>query len=267
MNVLIVEDNADDFLRIKKILCAEEEQDLPETEQSYHLVRATSREEAENLLLQRPNFFGLGILDIRLDEGDPNNQDGLLVARRILKSRKASFPVVMVTNHYDVEEYALEAEKMGIDLRYFLNKDSLRRNPTVFLKRVDDAVDNFGIREMSAVEYVAFKDRKVGIRGDRNNEYRFFGRDQILYLTTFEQTKTRIKMTDGTTFESSYNLGHFAPKIRSNFYNFLRIDQSYLINIELIKSIEGETLTFMNDEHIRLSRAALKRLRREHLII
>lgn len=74
-------------------------------------------------------------------------------------------------------------------------------------------------------------------------------------------------MTNGTSFESSYNLGHFAPKIRSNFYNFLRIDQSYLINIELIKSVEGETLIFINGESIHLSRAALKRLRREHLII
>lgn len=267
MNVLIVEDNAEDFLRIKKILCGEEEQNLPETERSYQLIRATNKEEAEKLLHQQPNFFGLGILDIRLDEGDPNNQDGLLVARRILKSRKLSFPVLIITNHYDVEEYALEAEKMGINLRYFLNKDSLRRNPIVFLKRIDDALDNFGIREMSAIEYVAFKDRKVGIRGDRNEEYRFFGRNEILYLTTLEQTKTLIKMTNGTSFESSYNLGHFAPKIRSNFYNFLRIDQSYLINIELIKSVEGETLTFINGEFIHLSRAALKRLRREHLII
>jgi len=267
MNILIVEDNAPDFLRIKNILSYEDEESLPEIEKSYVLTRVVNKEQAEKILREKVNHFALAIIDVRLDESDPGNKDGLSIARRILSSRTDSFPVIVMTNHYDDEEYTYEAESLGINLRYFISKDSFRRNPRVFVKRIDDAIDNFGIDSMTALEFIANRDRKIGIQGELGSEYKFFGRNEILYFTTLENTKTKVQMTNGTCYVRSYNLGYFVTRIGNTFHNFIRIDQSYLINTELIKSIEGETLTFITNDHIRLSQAALRRLRRSHLII
>jgi len=267
MNVLVVEDNANDYLKLEEVLSLDEDQNLPDEEKTYCLFRVTSLNEAKSKIAEKSaGFFSLGIIDIKLDESDSGNRDGLKVAKIILSSGSRSFPVVMVTNHFDVKEYAMEAEKMGVELKYFLSKRILRDNPFVFLSHINDAVNNFGVRVMTAEEYVAFKDRKIGIKGELSSEYKFYGKDEILYLKTLEGGRTLFKMANGDEFRRGSNLGYFVPKIRSNYYNFLRIDQSILINLELIKSVEGQTLHFNNDEHIELTQAAIGRLRQQNLL-
>lgn len=256
MNILIVEDNAEDFLVIRDMLNADD---------AYNISRATNKVEALEIIQKQPGDFGLAIIDIRLDEGDSNNKDGLYVARKIL-NRKNAYPVVIVTNHYDVEEFTLDASNMGVNLRYFLNKDSIRRNPLIFQERIDDAIDNFGLNKISAQDYTFRQYRKVGIKTP-NGAYQFYERNEILCLSTYENTKTKFMLANGNTHISSYNLGHFVPKIRSNFYNFIRLDQGLLINLETIKSVVGENLYFINDQQIHIGKTALARLRREHLMI
>jgi len=73
--------------------------------------------------------------------------------------------------------------------------------------------------------------------------------------------------TDGSEQEAGNNLGHFAKIIKSNFYNFMRIDQSYIINIEMIKTIEDKTLFFDSGKFIILTNVAKARLKREHLMV
>jgi len=267
MNVLIVEDNSSDYRKLEEVLSLDEEQNLPDEEKTYCLFRATSLNEAKTKIADNSaGFFSLGIIDIKLDENDSGNRDGLKAAKTILNSGNRAFPVVMVTNLFDVEEYAVEAEKIGVELKYFLNKRMLRENPHVFLDRINDAVNNFGIRVMTAEEYVAYKDRKIGIKSNLAGEYKFYSRNEILYLTTLEGGRTLFKMTNGDEFERGRNLGYFVPKIRSNFYNFLKLDQSIVVNLELVKSVEGENLHFDNGDFIKLSKAAIKNLRRQNLL-
>ncbi len=142
MNVLIVEDRASDYQKLEEILSLDEEQNLPTEEKTYCLFRATSLNEAKTKIADNPaGFFSLGIIDIKLDENDSGNREGLKVAKIILNSGNRAFPVVMVTNLFDVKEYAVEAEKIGVELKYFLNKRMLRENPHVFLDRINDAVN------------------------------------------------------------------------------------------------------------------------------
>jgi len=265
MKVLIVEDNAEHFEQIADLLNPKEEQSLPSEEKIYQIERAKNKEEAISLLKNDSHAFDIVLLDIKLDEKEVSNKDGLLVARVVMNSPNP-VPVILVTQHFDNDQYAKEAERYGIPLRYFLSKEAIGHNPYIFQKRIDDAIDNFGINDANTLPYQYKKSRSIGIRMPKG-EIKFFKRNDILYLQTYEANKTKFVFLNHKEAILSYHLGHFVPKIRSNYLNFIRIDQSMLVNIEMMDKLIGETLYFVNNHYIRISKAALARLRRENLIV
>ncbi len=265
MNVLIVEDNAEDFMAVSKFFNLEEEENLPDKNKTYSLIRATNKEEALKLIADRTIDFSIAIIDISLDEEDLNNSDGIDVARKILKG-KFPFPVIITTNHFDVKEYAVKAEKMELNLKYFVNKNSMRVNPFIFQKLIDDAIDNFGLDAIDIASYAFRQHRKIGIR-TIDGVIKFHGRNEILCLTTLNGHQTRFMFTDGSEHASGHNLGFFGKMIKSNFYNFLRIDQSTIVNIEMMETLEGNTLYFANGTSIQITNVAKCRLKREHLMV
>lgn len=265
MNILIVEDNAANFEEIVGLLNPIEENDLPEEEKAYQIVRAKNKQEALGILKAEEHQFDIALLDIKLNEKDLSNKDGLIIARTIMNSPKP-IPVIFITQHFDNNQYARKAEQYGIPLRYFLSKAAIGDNSYIFQKRIDDAIDNFGMGDANYDENSFKKDRKVGIRMPRG-EIKFFKSEDILYLKTFESTKTEFVFLNKESTILSYHLGHFVPKIRSNYPNFIRLDQSILVNIEMIDQLIGETLYFTENEYVRISRTAIARLRRENLIL
>jgi len=265
MKVLIVDDSAEHLEQIAGLLNPGEEQNLPEEEKVYQIVRAKNKEEALSILKDSKYVFDIVLLDIKLNEKEVSNKDGLLIARVIMNSPNP-IPIIFVTQNFDNHQYAKEAERYGIPLRYFLSKQAIGHNPYIFQKRIDDAIDDFGINDSNTQQYNYKKSRSIGIRMPKG-EIKFFKRNEILYLQTYEANKTRFVFVDHEETILSYHLGHFVPKIRSNYLNFIRIDQSMLVNTEMIDKLIGETLYFKNDHHIRISKAALARLRRENLIV
>ncbi len=287
MNVFVVEDSGIDYPLIENVFCPK---DLPDKEKGYQLFWTKSKHEATRLLADKPpGFFDIGIIDIKLNEGDDGNRDGLDVAQIILGNDNIAFPLIIVTKNFKVEEYARETEQMGIDSRYFLSKSILVDNRFVFMRRIYDAIDNFKVREMTGEEYVAARDRKIGIIGI-DNVRDFYRRNEILYVTSVTKIEHVEHFTNKTTgsiivtanlkaIHSSYNIGHFKRRIRSNFRNFIGIDQSYLINLEMIKLVDGVRLVFQTNEQIKpdkyekklkyieLSGTAQTRLRHEHIFI
>lgn len=265
MNVLIVEDNAEDFMAVSKFFNLEEEENLPDKDKTYNLIRATNKEEALKLLTDKNNEFSIAIVDISLDEEDLDNNDGIDVARKILKS-KSPFPVIITTNHFDVQEYAVKAESMGLNLKYFINKNNMRVNPFIFQRLIDDAIDNFGLDAIDIASYAFRQHRKIGIR-TIDGVIKFYSRNEILCLTTLNGHQTRFMFADGSEHASGHNLGFFGKMIKSNFYNFLRIGQSVIVNIEMMETLEGNTLYFANGKSININNAAKARLKREHLMV
>lgn len=265
MKILIVEDNATHYEEIAGLLNPEEERNLPDKEKAYQIERAKNKQEALELLGDTQHQFDIALLDIKLDERDKSNKDGLIIARTIMNAPEP-IPIIFITQHFDNSQYAMDAERFGIPIRYFLSKDVIGDNPYVFQKHIDEAVDNFGIGNVDYKEVHFKKNRKVGIRMPKG-EIKFFLSNEILYLKTFEATKTQFVFSNSESITLSYHLGRFVPKIRSNYPNFIRLDQSILVNIEMIDQLIGETLYFTEKEFIRISKTAIARLRRENLIL
>ncbi len=74
----------------------------------FSIVTASSLIEAEDLL--HPGF-DLVLLDIRLDDSDPSNQDGIKLLRRV-KDEQFDLPVIVMTAYGDID-IAVEAMKLG----------------------------------------------------------------------------------------------------------------------------------------------------------
>jgi len=83
--------------------------------EGYEVVKAYSLKEAEEKLKENVDA---AIIDIRLNDNDPSNKDGLKLLEKI-KKQKPDLPVI-VTSAYKEFDYAVEALNIGAD--YFLKK-------------------------------------------------------------------------------------------------------------------------------------------------
>lgn len=85
-------------------------------EDDYEVLLAKSKEDALEIL--KNNEISLAILDIRLDEDDPENQEGL----ELLKWIKESSPKtpVITMSAYQEFDYAVDALNLGA--AYFIKK-------------------------------------------------------------------------------------------------------------------------------------------------
>ena len=81
----------------------------------YNIFIATSIDNAKDVM---SDMVGLLLLDIRLDENDPSNRDGILLLKWC-KEKYPSKPVVMMSSYSDFD-MAVDALNMGAS--YFLRK-------------------------------------------------------------------------------------------------------------------------------------------------
>jgi hypothetical protein len=63
------------------------------------------------------------------------------------------------------------------------------------------------------------------------------------------------------------HLGKIANQIQRTYYNFMKLGQSHLVNLEKIISLEGKTLYLEGDIFITLSESGVKKLKAANLII
>lgn len=96
--ILLVVDDNEDFLRsVSRAL-----------QSDYEVRTARTKPEAERMLSPPPDVV---LLDVRLRDEDPSNQEGIEVLR-LLRERLPQVPVLMITAYGDIE-LAVECMKMG----------------------------------------------------------------------------------------------------------------------------------------------------------
>lgn len=167
-------------------------------------------------------FLSLGIamikytvifLDINMDK-----TDGITVAKRIRSISKEVF-IVFVTAYFD---YTLEGYK--VDAIRYLIKDSNHNN---FQNTINECMDSI----IEKMNYVVIK-KKFGFK----EGIKEISLDQILYIESnlhklfFHVIEEELKVY--TLYET---LDEMEKKLEGN--TFIRIHQSYLVNLKYVKSI------------------------------
>jgi len=94
-------------------------------EDDFKVLKAKNLEQARRLLEEQR--VDVALVDIRLDDNDPENKEGLALLKWI-KETRPNLPVV-VTSAYREFDYAVEALNLGAE--YFLRKPV---NPQELLK-------------------------------------------------------------------------------------------------------------------------------------
>jgi DNA-binding NtrC family response regulator len=120
MSRVLVVDDISDYLDDLELLLSEEHQ----------VVRAASAEEARKILDTQP--VDVALVDIRLDENDEENVDGLELLRW-MRGAHPSVRVVMMSAYKEFD-YAVEALNAGGE--YFLRKPLRPDEVTSILQRV-----------------------------------------------------------------------------------------------------------------------------------
>jgi len=95
--LLIVDDDTEYLKSLANVL-----------KRDFSVLTASSSKEAKALLQSRPD---LALLDIRLDDADPNNREGIEILK-FIKREMPTIPVVMMTAYGDID-IAVEAMKLG----------------------------------------------------------------------------------------------------------------------------------------------------------
>lgn len=106
---------------MQKILIVDDIPEYVDTIEAYledylHVLKAHTLKEAKKIL--QNNTIVLAIIDIRLDEKDPENKEGIELLRWIRES--VSDVKVIVMSAYKEFDYAVEALNAGAD--YFMRK-------------------------------------------------------------------------------------------------------------------------------------------------
>lgn len=106
---------------MKRVLIVDDIPEYVETmaiylEERFSIIKASSLEAAKTLVEKHP--VDIAILDIRLDENDPENRDGL----ELMKWIRKAYPnvAVIVMSAYREFDRAVEALNAGAD--YFIRK-------------------------------------------------------------------------------------------------------------------------------------------------
>lgn len=64
-------------------------------EAGFHVIPCVSNDEALEILLKQKEPFHVAVLDLRLDDSDPTNQDGLLLARDIYEMHEYTKTIIL----------------------------------------------------------------------------------------------------------------------------------------------------------------------------
>jgi len=116
--ILIVDDIEEYLKSLKAIL-----------ENKFSVITATSLEDARNKV---SNDIEIILLDIRLDENDDANKDGLLLLEWI-KNKYPEIPVVMMSGY---KEFDLAVDSLNLGASYFLRKPINSSELNVIIKTI-----------------------------------------------------------------------------------------------------------------------------------
>ncbi len=255
MKILLLEDQTIDAEQIQQAL----------QELGYEVTHVRTSEDALNLLKNSQDELpDLCIFDITLEEQDKDGI-GIDVAQAFLRKH---LPVLLITNHSDESKYAERAQKIGIPWKFFMDKRTMIKNLPQFNAAIEDALDYYAPPKPDMIQYLNYAYRKIGIRSNEYDmfAYDFHKKDEILYLKADDDTTT-IHLTNNRTRLYTRNLGVIGRQINSVYYNIVRIDRKYYINLEQIKRVEGDTLYFSDNSQIPLSKAGRAYLKKNGLLI
>ena len=167
----------------------------------------------------KPSRCDLVFLDIMMP-----HIDGMRAAEK-LREVDNSVIIIFITNMGD---YAVR----GYDV-----------NATAFIKKPVSYSD-FEAKLKRAVFEIKNRDERFIMISSGTKEIKFLLRD-LKYIEVYGHTCT-FHMTTGENIESRNTLGNLYKKLKQ--YDFVMISNSYLINMQYIDLIEGNTLKIGNDE-------------------
>ena len=259
MKILVLEDQASDFIMIRNVL----------NQYDFEVIHAPNSRQVFNILeTQEPDLL---LFDIELEREAIEDIErnghitGISVAKEVLSNY--SFPIVFLTQYYDNKKYFKDVQKLEIPAKYFLSKKNLMENEAVFIKTLEAAIEDFNkVDSITIDHYQALSNRKIGIRKGSGQNYTFYNKDEIIYIKAKDQL-VYFHFEDRSSLNMATSLKRIMDQIKPVYFNFLKLDRNYSINVEKIKAINGNTLYFDNGTQIPLSPAARLKLKKENLII
>lgn len=208
----------------------------------------------------------LCFFDIEIEGHDGSGID--LAKMAITKS----IPVILYSSYSNSGELAKRAEAAGIPLQFFIDRN-IMQNDRVLLNLIENAYKYYyQEKPVSLAEMAINGSRKIGILPFKSNAgYEFISKDQVLYIESApgqsQHALIHLKGHDRLDMiEVNGTVGHIAGQIGRLFYNIIKLDRTYYINVEQITGLEGATL-FVGGLPINLSAAARTNLKKLHLLV
>lgn len=201
---------------------------------------------------------------------------GLDVVERLKKELGKPIPAIIYTS-YDVNNYAHQARAAGVPLQFLVDRS--RIDSSVFVEQlIEEAASYYGPPVTEPNEHLYYQSRKVGIcvNTDEAREYLFVSKDEIMFIQS-EDRKTRVHLflqirgrateREAKSILMATNVGQVGKQIHRNFPNFVRISQSFWINLEQISGMEGLTLYFSSGDHVNIGKEGRARLMQLNVMI
>lgn len=184
--------------------------------------------------------FGVFFLDVSM-----RDVDGIAAARKI-REYAADAVIVFVTAYID---YSIEGYKVNA-LRYVL-KDN--ENLADSLNECMEAV----MREISK--------RKSPIHFHFNEGEKTLSEEQIMYIESrLHKLEFHMTDTDHTTYTMYRTLNEIEQKL-DVYDTFLRIHQSYLVNLKYVEMVNNYTVSLSNGEVIKAAKSRYSNVRKEFM--
>ena len=214
----------------------------------------------------------LCLFDIRLEGW---NLTGLDVVERLKRELDKQIPAIIYTSH-DVSNYAYQARAVGIPLQFLVDRNRLDR-PIFLQQLIEDAASYYGPPIVDRNEHLHYQFRKIGICENirESRIYHFFAKDELMFIESEDRyTKVHLylkargrDLKEAKSIVVTTNVGSIGKQLQNNFTNFVRITQSFWINLEQLASLEGETLYFASGEQVNIGREGRARLRQLNVMI
>lgn len=250
------------------------EQAFQESE-DFELTTAVSSDEVFSLLKQGVEF-DIALFDIMLEHNSDlaKEIDGIEVARMVLEEHR--FPILLISKNAYEQDYVNRVKELDLQFPCLISKDLFQNNDT-FLEHVNQAYSNFHSTIMppqETIDRLAKSTRKLGIRDKGGNVIRFYTTDQILYCEA-EGSYTHIIFDDENLhYMISTHKKNVLRQLHANYINFVEVGKSFIVNLEKIDFIEGQTVYFRTQNlnrkeqvHINISKGGLMSLYKEHIIL
>lgn len=229
MNILICDDDRDDIEMLKDLLLAyDSEKNIG--------MKVLSYEDGASLLnaieTVEPNAI---FLDINMDK-----MDGLMLAGKI-RENYGEVPIVLVTAFIN---YALEGYKVRASR--FLLKDDLK-------KTFPECMDHIISRMVHKRERMNFS----CVEGEVNLKLA-----DILYIEVSGHKSTIF--LKGECYHIYETMEDIEKRLKP--YDFLRVHQSYLVNLKHIRKIKNYNLTLDTGQEITIPKSRYKQVKQDYML-